>query len=182
MVSPDGTRIAYTKATVETAFDIHVMNIDGSNNQNISHIEGQDQLPAWTPDSNQVVFSVDAILYRQSAIPNPPDRQVIRDNHGEGFDSPFFVSKSFKLVFRGPKGICTMNIDGTSVEQITTEIPEGYRLMMPCWSPDGSKLVFNKFIEGYHFSHLYLINVDGSGLSQVTFAEDVSDWSVSWSY
>lgn len=242
MASPDGSRIAFTKSADDTLFDVHMMNIDGSNIQNISHIEGQDQLPTWTPDSNQVVFSVDAILYRQSAIPNPPDRQVIRDNHGEGFLSPFFVSKSFKLVFRGPRGIYTMNIDGTSIGQIPTEIPEGYRLVMPCWSPDeqkiayllignwldgrytslkvmvmdadgsnvkcladletsslgwglltqyyelricwspdGSKLVFNKFIEGYHLSHLYLINVDGTGLSQVTFAEGVADWGVSWS-
>jgi Tol biopolymer transport system component len=252
MVSPDGSRIAFSKLAGDTLFDIHVMNIDGSNIQNISHIEGQDRLPTWTPDNNEVLFStgVSEILYRQSPIPNPPDRKVIRDFSGEGsIGSPVFVSKSLKLVFLfspfhpGVRNIYTMDIDGTSLEPISKEIPEGFRCFSPCWSPDGqkiaylligdwldgrytslevmvmdfdgnnsrsltkletsslgwgllhqynelsicwspdgSKLVFNKFVESYHLSHLYLINIDGTGLSQVTFAEGVADWSVSWSY
>lgn len=48
------------------------------------------------------------------------------------------------------------------------------------WSPDGEKLLFN-VPEGDFVSHLYLINVDGSGLQAVTTAPGVTDRSPSWS-
>lgn len=49
-----------------------------------------------------------------------------------------------------------------------------------CWSPDGTQLAFNKIGNGYE-SHIYLINVDGSNLEQITTEPGVSDRSVSWS-
>lgn len=47
------------------------------------------------------------------------------------------------------------------------------------WSPDGSKFLVN-IPEGDFVSHLYLLNSDGSNLTQVTFAEGVTDRCVSW--
>jgi len=49
-----------------------------------------------------------------------------------------------------------------------------------CWSPDGNKLAFNKTENGYG-SHIYLINSDGTGLTQITSEPGVCDRSVSWS-
>lgn len=49
-----------------------------------------------------------------------------------------------------------------------------------CWSPDGTKLAFNKIGSGFE-SHIYLINADGSNLKQITSEPGVSDRSVSWS-
>lgn len=49
-----------------------------------------------------------------------------------------------------------------------------------CWSPDGTKLLFNK-IDGDYCLHLYVMNADGTDISQVTFANSVTDRSVSWS-
>ncbi len=48
-----------------------------------------------------------------------------------------------------------------------------------CWSPDGSKLLFN-ISDNEDESHLYAINSDGSGLIEVTSAEGVIDVSPSW--
>jgi Tol biopolymer transport system component len=248
MVSPDGSKIAFSKLAGDTLFDIHVMNIDGSNIQNISHIEGQDRLPTWMPDSMKMLFWIGEYktLYRQSPIPNPPDRQLIKDFSTEGsISSPFHVSKDLKLAFVfapfGPvvRKIYTMNIEGASYRPIIADPPEGFECRSPCWSPDGqkiayllvprsnrnslevivinadgkdarslakfeisssggwassywdndfsicwspdgSKLVFNKK-DGDYCYHLYLINIDGTELSQVTLAESVTDRSVSWS-
>ena len=48
-----------------------------------------------------------------------------------------------------------------------------------CWSPDGTKIAFNK-PEYDYCSHIYVINSDGTNLIQVTKAEGVTDRSVSW--
>lgn len=50
-----------------------------------------------------------------------------------------------------------------------------------CWSPDGSKLLFNRTNNGLE-SHIYIIDVDGSGLKQITSEPGVCDRSVSWSW
>jgi Tol biopolymer transport system component len=50
-----------------------------------------------------------------------------------------------------------------------------------CWSPDGSKIAFNRH-DSAEETHIYLINRDGTGLTQVTTAEWVMDASLSWSH
>ena len=48
------------------------------------------------------------------------------------------------------------------------------------WSPDGRQLLFN-LPEGNFVSHLYVINADGTGLTQITSAKGVTDRLPSWS-
>jgi len=49
-----------------------------------------------------------------------------------------------------------------------------------CWSPDGSKIAFTK-PDGDLIAHIYMINSDGTGFTQVTSAEGVGDINLSWS-
>ena len=56
---------------------------------------------------------------------------------------------------------------------------EGSNNTSLCWSPDGTKIAFNK-PESYLCAHIYVINSDGTNLVQVTSAEGVTDRSVSW--
>ena len=49
-----------------------------------------------------------------------------------------------------------------------------------CWSPDGTKLLFNKTGNGLE-SHIYIINNNGGELKQITNEPGVCDRSVSWS-
>lgn len=239
-VSPNGEQIVYSRYTsysYGTAYDIHVMNNDGSNNQNISSIGGQDRDPSWTYDSNQVLFYVDIYpmpFYRQSPIPDPPDRELIKSfDWFEGIMGPISVSPDNKLTFDASSGIYTMDMDGSNLSHVSSIgispvwSPDGEKIaylsvvvdsahiyrsleitvmdsdgnnpfslttletngwgtwsgrnnISLCWSPDGSMLAFNKK-EGYLSSHIYIINSDGSGLTQVTFAEGVTDRSLTWS-
>ena len=48
-----------------------------------------------------------------------------------------------------------------------------------CWSPDGTKILFTAPIEEYG-CHLFVINSDGSGLTQVTDNFQAYDVDVSW--
>ena len=191
-------------------------------------------------------------LYRQSPVPNPVDRTLIKTFSYEGnkvwsLEGPFSVSQNLKLSFvayfsLSPWGIYTMDIDGSNLRGIASTdssqpgafyspawSPDGQKIayllyfrdfnydftslelivmnadgsnprslakfetenvtgdwsgqndISVCWSPDGSKIAFNKKEEGDFISHIYIINSDGSGLTQVTFAEGVTDRSISWS-
>src|SRR5215207_1074066 len=78
-----------------------------------------------------------------------------------------------------------VNTDGTDLTQITL-MDNG--ACQPSWSPDGSQLVFISpclgradFYETIYFeSSLYVINVDGTGLKQLTTAPG-SDFETAWS-
>lgn len=256
-VSPNGQKIAFTRLAsypADTLFDVHIMDINGLNIQNISFIQGQDGSPSWMPDSRQVLFWVgnpEPSLYRQSPVPNPADRTLIRAFVYEGtrvwtLEGPVSVSQDSKLAFTAhfslsPSGIYTMDLDGSNLRRIASVDIDGASLLSPawspdgqkiaylkylrdsakefaslevvvinangsnpqqlakfetakvtgfyagqndislCWCPDGSKIAFNKKEEGNLISHIYVINSDGSGLAQVTFAEGVTDRSLSWS-
>ncbi|MFZ5516510.1 MAG: TolB family protein [Candidatus Zhuqueibacterota bacterium] len=55
-----------------------------------------------------------------------------------------------------------------------TRLTEGHSDWHPVWSPDGSKILFSRT------RYLFLINKDGSGLTQVTFRDDCTDEFPSW--
>src|SRR5215203_4026118 len=58
-ISPDGTKIAYTRSTDPDVFnndDIYVMNTDGSNQTRLTSNPGNDQSPDWSPDGKRIVF------------------------------------------------------------------------------------------------------------------------------
>ena len=65
--------------------------------------------------------------------------------------------------------------DGTNLTELASvsayksPVPYGnlHRYVSLCWSPDGTKILFTVPIEEYG-CHLFLINADGSGLTQVT--------------
>jgi Tol biopolymer transport system component len=79
----------------------------------------------------------------------------------------------------------TMNTDGTNL--LVTGGIGGYkptigdgRYASLCWSPDETKILF-AFPDGENASHLFVVNLDGSGYSQVTNQSGVFDSNVSWS-
>ena len=47
------------------------------------------------------------------------------------------------------------------------------------WSPDGSRLAFNVMAGGLT-SHIYVVDIDGTGLMQLTTRPDAHDHSLTW--
>jgi uncharacterized repeat protein (TIGR01451 family) len=80
-----------------------------------------------------------------------------------------------------PNGIYTIKPDGTD-EKVFPGVPTD-SVMLPRWSPDGSKLAFQQanFASGLRVLEISVINADGSGLLKV--ATNVSDFnrSITWS-
>jgi Tol biopolymer transport system component len=160
--SPNNTQLIYASldgATYEPS--IHMVAIDGSNNQqvNISGLAGSSALGsiAWS-GNNKLAYSLDGQLY-VSAIDGTGATSITSDA-GWGDASVMSAAwspDSSKLVFVAlecPGGggcIVTVNSDGTN-RQIAQQDPTMNSFCsIPVfqsvqWSPDGSKILFNKSI------------------------------------
>ena len=55
-----------------------------------------------------------------------------------------------------------------------------YSGLSVCWSPDGKRLAFTR-PSGDYCIHIWLVNVDGTGLTQVTSSPGASDRFLTWS-
>jgi Tol biopolymer transport system component len=53
--SPDGTRIAFRRSTVNSRFDVYVMNVDGSQVKRLVGGPGTEEKPAWSPDGSRLL-------------------------------------------------------------------------------------------------------------------------------
>jgi Tol biopolymer transport system component len=57
--SPDGKRIAFRRSTVNSGFDVYVMNADGSNVERLVGGPATEEKPAWSPDGSRLLMVSD---------------------------------------------------------------------------------------------------------------------------
>ena len=53
--SPDGTRIAFRRSTVNSGFDVYVMDANGSNVERLVGGRATEEKPAWSPDGSRLL-------------------------------------------------------------------------------------------------------------------------------
>jgi TolB protein len=130
--------------------EIYTMQPDGSDVRRLTHLPGPDGGPFFSADGSKIVF--------RGRHPDP----------GKELDDYFTLLK--KDLWK-PAGldVFVMNRDGSELRQVTKGL--GGANWAPFFTPDGTKIIFASNMKdprGSNFD-LYLINVDGTGLEQVTF-------------
>lgn len=180
--SPDGSQIAFWSNRfsapsiwlIDFAEDTsyHLVDIKDVNNTR----------PAWLPNGDNFIYvdvdsSVRPTLFQFSL------------NSGESVplysDEQTASNVSFKHPMVSPNGnyvaFVKAFLDFTEELWIydlannrATRLTEGHSDWHPAWSPDGNKILFSRT------RNLFLINRDGSGLTQVTFRTDCTDEFPSW--
>jgi TolB protein len=148
-IGPDG-RIVFTSVR-DGDMEIYSMNGDGSDVRRLTNIPGPDGGPFFSPDGSKIVF---------------------RGRHPEkGPELDDFYALLKQALWRPTSlDVFVMDRDGSHLHQVTQGL--GGANWAPYWTPDGQRIIFAsnmKDPKGPNFD-LYLINLDGTGLEQITFS------------
>ena len=175
-VSPDGTRIAYVSGE-DSQFDLWVMNVNGSGRRSLTFDQATDTTPAWSPDGSRIIFVSDragnndlwSVLLDGSGL-----EQLTTFPSDEA--TPMFSPDGTKIAFasnrdRSNFDIWIMNADGSGLQQVTRKDEPSNTVSdgSPDWSPDGTRLVFERWDGNWD---VYVVNADGTGLMGLSNSED----------
>ncbi|MCK4392154.1 PD40 domain-containing protein [Candidatus Bipolaricaulota bacterium] len=163
-------------AFVSDRSGIFVADSSGENLQNLTNtrVDGQ---PTWSPDGREIAFTSlrEGVLKRQLYVMNADGSNVRRlttlDRH---VGSPTWSPDGGKIAFIADFNVYVVNRDGTSIQNLAP----GYDLT---WAPEGRKIAFksNKLSSG--LTDIWCINVDGTGLQNLTNDPGAYDFVPSWS-
>ncbi|WP_375504095.1 Ig-like domain repeat protein [uncultured Jatrophihabitans sp.] len=176
-VSADGAHIAFTSDRTGND-EIWEMNADGSDPVQVTHDGASDYYPTFSPDGTQ-------IAYRMTTSSNPGDIFVIASDGGAtptqlttapGLDSaPEWSPDGSTILFHSSRddanpATCTQCVqsiysthpDGSSQTRLV--YVAGERNRFPNWSPDGSRIVFERdsSTDASGTGEIYTANADGS--------------------
>lgn len=154
-VSPDGKSIVFTSMR-SGDLDIYTMDIDGSSVKQLTKTLGYDGGPFFSPDGEWIIF--------RSHLPQT-EAEIKR------YQELLALRKVAPMIFE----LQIMRPDGSERRQITDL---GAASFAPYMHPDGKRVIFcsnfgdpNTGKPGRHMPvfNLYMINIDGTGLEQITF-------------
>ena len=182
--SPDGAKIAFA-SNRDGRTEIYVMNPDGSGVTRLSSEQADEQSPAWSPDGTRIAF-ISARAGQYDVYVMNADGSGITRLADRGLE-PSWSPDGTRIAFRGGDGnsqIYVMNADGSGVTRLTNNSDNDWQ---PAWSPDGSRIAFTKVVElcddvdgCWNTTSIYVINADGSGLTQLNGTNTGLDSDPAW--
>jgi len=149
-ISPKGDRMVFT-STRNGDIDIYSMKLDGTDVQQLTDELGYDGGPNYSYDGSMIV-------YRASRPKTDAEIKEYKEYLARGLVKPTTLE------------IYVMNADGSNKRQVTNN---GKANFGPYFFPDGKRIIFASNMgdpAGMNFD-LYAINVDGTGLEQITYYE-----------
>jgi TolB protein len=188
--SPDGSMIAFNS---EYAGESHVftINADGTGLRQVTRGSAFEGHPSWSPDGKYLAvdrqFVDDPAGLFVASVRDGSMTRITTNRYDEGVDSsPQYSHDGTRIVFirsrPGGSAVWVANTDGTQAHRIT---PWNMLAGHPWWSPDGSRIVFydgaGSVSYGAGDSHIFVVNADGTGLTQLTHSANEADFHPSWS-
>jgi len=121
--SPDGSKIAFVHAQVDTigdnmyssGYQIWVMNVNGSSWNKLTTAGGNNIRPKWSPDGSKIVYQSDEGICVVTLV---GDNQTLVSYGG----NPSWSPDGKKIIFDGDNEIYVMDADGKNVKKIITSV------------------------------------------------------------
>src|SRR5262249_27102642 len=135
--SPNGKRIAFTGKNPEGTLAIFVVNSDGSNPRQVTHLaaaEGQAQWPTWSPDGNHLAFQVNQVKEKTAHIwivdiATGKAHQIAPHQDAYLDETPAWSADGKFIAFQsnrnGTVDVWVMAADGSGQHQLTGAKPAG---------------------------------------------------------
>lgn len=197
--SPDGQQIVFMRVLTspvdpEGTPVIVIMNADGSDERVLTSRAEASFAPAWSPDGKQIAFERLKTILGPDEMPDGVVSVMNADGTnlhdvgrvGYAFGAPSWSPDSSRIVFAGSTGmepapdqspsffIYVVQADGNNLQSIA-----GPGLVIgPSWSPDGSKIAFQKLNEtvtepdvagaAASMLDIWIVNPDGSNPRALT--------------
>ncbi|MEW6104186.1 MAG: hypothetical protein AB1630_10335 [bacterium] len=196
--SPDGKKIIFTSARdnpKEGVGEIYIIDANGKNQKRLTFtLNDSEGSPRFFPDGKKIVFTfwdhknLNSGIYTMNIDGTELKRLTNNNQDDYPVPSPDGKTIAFYSIREQSKynAIYLMNSDGSNIRKLLTNGPE-MREWDPCWSPDGSKIVFEGWViereKGKPMrlvKDLYIVDKDGKNLKRLTFTPKRAECDPSW--
>jgi WD40-like Beta Propeller Repeat/RTX calcium-binding nonapeptide repeat (4 copies)/F5/8 type C domain len=141
------------------------MNPDGSGQWGVELNVG-DSSPAWSPDGSQL--AVTTKWRGNSGIvvmdPDGTDAHNITNDYADSF--PAWSPDGARIAYANGSRILAVKADGSDLKTLASG--DYWWVGRPTWAPDGSKLVFSAAPTANNGTHLYVLDLGSSKVTQLT--------------
>ena len=164
-------KIVFFSRMSDGAYEIFIMNADGSNRTQLTYDDDQDGAPCLSPDGTKIVYTKWVGQQKEIWVMNSDGSgQTVLDPQSSsgaaGDDNPSWSPDGTKVVFQSDRSVWNLiyiiNADGTGLTQLNNQ-PTGSDNIYPSFSPDGTKIIF----ESGNGITLNSINLNGSNLTPI---------------
>ena len=162
--------------------EVYVMGTDGSGQTNLTNEPADDRNPAWDPQGTRIAFVSNRETEEgpgQYIFVMNADGSEVRQLTSNGADSPNWSPDGAWITFSAFNDIFIIPADGSEEPRNLTNTPENNDFE-PVWSPDGSRIAWLSGVPDDPNAYLFVMNVDGSNVQQLTDSGNVSNvkWTV----
>ena len=186
IASPNGRWIAF-QSNRNDNFEIYIVNRGGGQLRRLTFNDAFDRLPAWTPDSEWVIYSSEVsenvFDLRRVNISDGTDELVLSNGMYNGH-ARYSPDGRYIVFTRGTTRLNaeTWEIVLLEVETgiITTLTDNAVRDASPVFSPDGSRILYITYNLENQSSGIAEMNFDGSD-KRVLFDSTGVEWAASYS-
>lgn len=170
---------------------IFLINIDGTDERQLTNLQDGACQPAWSPTGDQLIFTSPCRLnvpqYAGSTLwlidvdreGNASDARYLGTAPGGDYD-PAWDPNGGRVAFTSVRDnrpqVYVMNLDGTDVINLTDDLAQNRQ---PVWSPDGSQMLLTSTRGGA--DELFIMPAEGGDIRRYSSGAGQSDSHASWS-